>query len=345
MPRLDGRRGFVQSHEYEGSGQGRQGRQDDSYQAIFQLPPSLSFSWFPRPSRIVATTSLPWMIIPWGPVLTDQSGGDSLGEIGHHNLTERSTISICCSRLNAIAPGMSVVLWQNAGMQRFDFAGERKAVPVSIASPAASSPSGCSNYRGCPALHCPAMDPSPCSSQGERSITTSRDRSASRRSHHSMKRTHQERAVRIRPLHPQEVKVLPDWTIRTGVGLVPRSATSEGAHAVAQRFDIQLARLEGVIERCRNFLRHLVQVEVPTLRPRSSTSLTALLGDEERAATEVLVRTQTDVPSPEASDEPRIGVLVGRCVFNAEGAAHGKQAYRTSSMVAVFASRSETART
>ncbi len=93
----------------------------------------------------------------------------------------------------------------------------------------------------------------------------------------------------------------------------------EVGHAVPERFNVQLSRLECLVD-CFSHLGHLCEVVVTQATIEIEDLPDTLPGDEEHTPTEVLGGCQPDVAGLESSNEPRIGPIVGQGVVGTDGA-------------------------
>jgi hypothetical protein len=93
----------------------------------------------------------------------------------------------------------------------------------------------------------------------------------------------------------------------------------EVGYAVPERFNVQLPRLECLVDCC-SHLGHFREVVVTVAGVEIEDLLDALPGHEEHTSPEVLVGCQSDVAGFKPSNEPGIGALLGGCIVGANGA-------------------------
>ncbi len=93
----------------------------------------------------------------------------------------------------------------------------------------------------------------------------------------------------------------------------------EVGYTVPERFNIQLPRLECLVDCCRH-LGHFCEVAVTKAVVEIEDLPDALPGHEENTSPEVLVGCQSDVASFKSSNEPGIGTLFCGCIVGANGA-------------------------
>ncbi len=93
----------------------------------------------------------------------------------------------------------------------------------------------------------------------------------------------------------------------------------EVGHPVPERFDVQLPRLECLIDCC-SHLGHFREVTVTEAAVEIEDLPDTLPGHEEHTSSEVLVGCQSDVAGFKPSNEPGIDTRLGGCIVGANGA-------------------------